>query len=161
MQLIAAEIMSDDGFMDTFLNDARTQLIWSYRLCVSKLEEMVVPYVPATAGLFVYVDFSSLLPQQTFEGERAFAALIQNVARIVMTPGESQRDCKPGMFRLCYAWVTFDVLKIAMERLSYMVLQIRRHSWQGIDGMDWGDEVIKVSKRMGIYIYMRLGYEHL
>jgi len=143
MQLIAAEIMSDDEFIDAFLEDAQSQLRWSYKLCTSKLEEMVVPYIPAEAGLFVYVDFSSFLPERTFEGEEKFAALVQDVARVVMTPGQSQRDCKPGMFRLCYAWVTSDVLEIAMERLSFLVLQIRRHSWDDLIAASWRDEVIK------------------
>jgi 1-aminocyclopropane-1-carboxylate synthase len=144
MQLIAAEILSDDEFIDAFLEDARSQLSFSYRLCTSKLEEMVVPYVPAEAGIFVYVDFSSLLPSQSFEGEDEFATLIQDVARIVLTPGRSQRDCKPGMFRLCYAWVTSDVLQLAMERLSYTVLQIRRHGWEDLMINSWQDEVTKV-----------------
>lgn len=143
MQLIAAEIMSDDEFIDAFLEDARSQLTWSYKLCISKLEEMVVPYVPAEAGLFVYVDFSALLPEPTFEGEAKFAALVQDVARVVMTPGQSQQDCKPGMFRLCYTWVTYDVLEIAMERLSYLVLQIRRHSWEDLSTAYWRNEVVK------------------
>jgi hypothetical protein len=145
MQLIAAEIMSDDEFIDAFLEDARSQLTWSYKLCISKLEEMVVPYVPAEAGLFVYVDFSALLPEPTFEGEAKFAALVQDVARVVMTPGQSQQDCKPGMFRLCYTWVTYDVLEIAMERLSYLVLQIRRHNWEDLSTAYWRNEVVKVS----------------
>ncbi len=152
MQLIAAEIMSDDEFIDAFLEDARSQLKWSYKLCTSKLEEMVVPYVPAEAGLFVYVDFSSFLPEPTFEGEEKFAALIQDVARVVMTPGRSQRDCKPGMFRLCYTWVTSDVLEIAMERLSFLILQIRRHSWDDLVTASWKDEVIKVGPTVPVDI---------
>jgi aspartate/methionine/tyrosine aminotransferase len=101
MQLIAAEILSDDIFIDSFLEEARYQLSKSYRLCIQKLEEMVVPYVSAEAGIFIYVDFSSLIPEPTFEGEEKFANLVHDIARIVMTPGRSQRDNKPGMFRLC------------------------------------------------------------
>jgi len=150
MQLIAAEIMSDDDFIDAFLEDGRSQLMMSYKLCTSKLEEMVVPYVEAQAGLFVYVDFSSLLPEPTFKGEELLANLFQEVARVVMTPGQSQRDCKPGMFRLCYAWVTFDVLVLAMERLSYLVLQIRRKSWDDLTNGtgNWKNEVIKCGTQL-------------
>ena len=145
MQLIAAEILTDDEFIDSFLEDARHLLTLSYALCVNKLEEMVVPFIPAEAGCFVYVDFSSLLPSQSFDGEEKFADLIQDVARIVMTPGRSQRDCKPGMFRVCYAWVGVDILQIAMERLSFIVLQIRRHGWEDLMIDCWQDEAIKVS----------------
>jgi Aspartate/tyrosine/aromatic aminotransferase len=144
MQMIVADILLDDMFVDAFLEQSRSQLLSSYFICTHKLEEMVIPYIPAEAGLFVYVDFSSLIPEQTFEGEMKFASLIQKVARIVMTPGHSQKDCKPGMFRLCYAWVSPQVLTIAMERLSYIILQIRRNrSWDDLVAGNWKNEVTK------------------
>lgn len=144
MQMIVADILLDDMFVDAFLEQSRGQLLSSYYICTHKLEEMVIPFIPAEAGLFVYVDFSSLIPEQTFEGEMKFASLIQKVARIVMTPGHSQKDCKPGMFRLCYAWVSPQVLTIAMERLSYIILQIRRNrSWDDLVAGNWKNEVTK------------------
>ncbi len=143
MQMIVAEMLIDDEFVDSFLEESRRRLVSSYIICVHKLNEMVVPHVHAEAGIFVYVDFSSLLPEQTFEGEARFAALIEEVACVVMTPGYSQRDCKPGMFRLCYSWVSPEVLRIAMERLSYVVLQIRRHRWDDLHVESWRDEATK------------------
>jgi hypothetical protein len=53
-------------------------------------------------------------------------------AKIVMTPGESQREMKPGMYRICYAWVSPDVLSIGMERLSRLVAKLRRMDWDDI-----------------------------
>lgn len=53
--------------------------------------------------------------------------------RIVLTPGESQRDTTPGMFRICYAWVSPEVLEIAMERLSRLVVKIRRMDWDDLN----------------------------
>lgn len=143
MQMIVSDMLTDDEFLDSFLEESRCRLLSSYNICVQKLNEMVVPFVHAKAGIFVYVDFSYLLPEQTFEGEAKFAALIEDVAKIVMTPGRSQRDCKPGMFRLCYSWVSPKVLEIAMERLSYVVLQIRRNNWDDLLTGSWRKEVTK------------------
>jgi len=143
MQMITAELLKDDDFVDSFLLDARAQLNWSYTICTRKLEEMVIPYVPAEAGLFVYADFSSVLPEQTFDGEARFASFMQDVARVVMTPGQSQRDRKPGMFRICYTWVSPGVLEIAMERLSCVVAKIRRYHWDNLDSIIL-DDVAKV-----------------
>jgi len=143
MQMITAELLKDDDFVDSFLLDARAQLNWSYTICTRKLEEMVIPYVPAEAGLFVYADFSSVLPEQTFDGEARFASFMQDVARVVMTPGQSQRDRKPGMFRICYSWVSPGVLEIAMERLSCVVAKIRRYHWDNLDSIIL-DDVAKV-----------------
>ena len=143
IQMIMSDLLLDDEFVDSFLEESRLKLWQSYHICRQKLEEMVIPYVKSNAGLFIYVDFSSLLPEQTFEGEAKFATLIESVGRIVMTPGASQRDCKPGMFRICYAWVSPALLEIAMERLSYIVLQIRRHEWGDLLLGNWTKEVTK------------------
>jgi 1-aminocyclopropane-1-carboxylate synthase len=129
MQYLVAELLTDDPFVDSFLDESRRRLLTSYRICTIKLEEMVLPYVHPEAGLFVYVDFSSLLPEKTFEWERKLVDLMFQYARVVLTPGESQRDPKPGMFRICFAWVSPVVLGMAMERLSRLVAKIRRFDW--------------------------------
>ncbi len=131
IQYMVAELLTDDVFVTNFLEQARERIVHSYRICTAKLDEMVLPYVPAEAGLFVYVDFSSLLPEQTSEWEETLSDLIFEQARIVLTPGTNQRDPKPGMFRICYTWVSPDVLSTAMERLSKLVAKLRR--------LDWGD----------------------
>ena len=127
MQLILAEILTDDDFLDGFLDDCRATLLWSHAICVQKLEEMVVPYEShAEAGLFLYIDLSALLPEQSWEGERRLARLIEQAARVVLAPGEHMYEKRPGHFRICYSWVTPEVLEIAMERLSFIVKKIRR-----------------------------------
>jgi 1-aminocyclopropane-1-carboxylate synthase len=120
-------------FLDRFLDESRHRTVISYHICISKLQEMVVPFVPATAGMFVYVDFSALLPEKTFEGEKKLCDLMFEYARIVLTPGESQRDPRPGMFRICYAWVAPVVLAISMERLSRLVAKIRKLDWSDLN----------------------------
>ena len=151
MQMVLAEILTDDNFLDGFLDDCRATLLWSHAICVQKLEEMVVPFVDAVAGISVYVDLSSLLPEQSWEGERRLARLIEQAARVVLTPGESMNEQEPGHFRLCYACVTPEVLEIAMERLSFLVKKIRRH---GVDGLASDAkslaEVTKAGMLMGI-----------
>jgi aspartate/methionine/tyrosine aminotransferase len=131
IQMVVAELLTDDEFVDSYLDISRDRLRECYHICICKLEEMVLPFIPAEAGMFVYVDFSSLLPQKTMEWEGKLSQLIMDHARMVLTPGESQRDRSPGMFRICYAWNSPQVLEIGMERLSRLVGKIRR--------MDWGD----------------------
>ena len=152
MQLILAEILTDDDFLDGFLDDCRATLLWSHAICVQKLEEMVVPYEShAEAGLFLYIDLSALLPEQSWEGERRLARLIEQAARVVLAPGEHMYEKRPGHFRICYSWVTPEVLEIAMERLSFIVKKIRRH---GVDGLASNAkslaEVTKAGMLMGI-----------
>ena len=133
IQYMISEILTDDQFIDSFLEESRNRLVYSYQICAAKLEEMVVPYVHAEAGMFVYIDLSSLLPEKTFEGEERLSDVMFKYARVVLTPGESQRDKKPGMFRICYAWVSVEILQIAMERLSRLVAKIRRMDWDDLN----------------------------
>lgn len=133
IQMITAEILTDDHFVDTFLDASRDRLQQSYAICVAKLEEMVIPYVSAQAGLFVYVDFGSLLPRKDFEGEAMLRDLMFEHARLVLTPGESQRDGRPGWFRICYSWTSPEILGIAMERLSRLVVKIRKMDWSDLN----------------------------
>lgn len=133
IQYVVSELLTDDSFVDHFLEESTNRLRKSYELCVLKLEEMVVPFVPAEAGLFVYVDFSSLLPEKTFEWEQKLSQLMFQYARIVLTPGETQQERTPGMFRICYAWVSPEVLEIAMERLSRLIGKVRRMDWSDLN----------------------------
>lgn len=133
IQMITAELLTDDIFVDNFLDAARERLFFSYSICVKKLEEMVLPYVHAKAGLYIYVNFSALIPTKDFKGEAELHELFTNYARVVLTPGESQRDNRPGHFRICYAWVAPEVLSVAMERLSRLVAKIRKIDWSDLN----------------------------
>jgi 1-aminocyclopropane-1-carboxylate synthase len=133
IQYLVSELWTDDQFLDHFLDESRHRILISYHICIAKLQEMVVPFVPASAGIFVYVDFSSLLPEKTYEGEQKLCKLMFEYARIVLTPGESQRDPRPGMFRICYAWVAPAVLAISMERMSRLVAKIRKLDWSDLN----------------------------
>lgn len=127
MQMIISEILLDDHWVYDFLHQAREKIRHSYELCTRMLDEMVVPYFHASAGIFVYADFSSLLPEPTAEGEAKFASLLLDAARIIMTPGTAQHDQKPGMFRICYCFVSPELLTMAMQRLDNIIVKIRTH----------------------------------
>lgn len=142
MQLIAAEILTDNAFVDSFLATSREQLSLACKICVDKLNEMVVPQIIPEAGMFVYADFSSLLPSQTPEGEERFAALVQDAARVVMTPGQSMRDPRVGWFRICVAYSDLKVLRIALERLSKLILKIKGQGWENISADSIRDQIL-------------------
>lgn len=132
IQYLVSELLTDDVFVDNFLDESRRRLVYNYSICTRKLDEMVLPFIPAEAGMFVYVDFSSLLPEKTFEWEEKLSELMFQ-ARLVLAPGESQHDTTPGMFRICYAWVSPEILEIAMERMSRLVAKLRRMEWSDIN----------------------------
>ena len=57
MQMIVAETLTDNEFVDNFLDRSREELVRAYKICTEKLDEMLVPYVVPEAGMFVYADF--------------------------------------------------------------------------------------------------------
>jgi 1-aminocyclopropane-1-carboxylate synthase len=125
IQMTMSELLTDDDFVDLYLDESRARLNQSYIICIEKIEEMVLPFVPAEAGQFIYMDLSSLLPEKTFEWERRLCQLFVDYARLILTPGECQRERMPGMIRLCYAWVTPDVLKVSQrerENIQFSLL---------------------------------------
>jgi len=132
IQMILSKLLTDDNFIDGFLKISRKKLGYSYDIATQKLRDMNIPFVAVSAGIFVYCDFSSYLPEASSEGESKLAGLIQDVARIVMTPGQSQRDHRPGMFRICYAWVSPEVLITAMTRLEYVLNKLKEYGWEGV-----------------------------
>lgn len=132
MQAMTADMLNDEAFIDKFLDESRGRLLASYQVCVKTMEELELPFIPAKAGLFIYVDLSSLLPSNTFEAERELCDVLMNQARMVLTPGESQREKYPGQFRICYAWISPEVLQIAMERLKKLVHKIRQTEWSDL-----------------------------
>ena len=143
MQMMIAEILSDDDFVDSFLQYSSSALLKSYTLCTRKLNEMEIPFVAPEAGMFVYCDFSGLLPSPpTFEGEARLMKLMADVAHIVMTPGESQHDSKPGMFRICYAWNSLEILEVAMTRIKLLKELILKEGWSGLDEKKFSIDVL-------------------
>jgi aspartate/methionine/tyrosine aminotransferase len=133
IQYLVSELLTDDAYVENLLDESRDRLVQSYTICTRKIEEMVLPFIPAEAGMFIYVDFSSILPSKTFEWEQKLSELLFQI-RVVLTPGESQRDSSPGMFRICYAFVKEEALEVALERMSRLVSKIRRMEWDDING---------------------------
>jgi aspartate/methionine/tyrosine aminotransferase len=141
IQYLVAELLTDDAFVASFLETSRRRLAGSYQICAKKLDEMVIPHFLATAGVFVYADFSSLMPASVragtckaqYEWEDEFGHMLFRHARLVLTPGSVQHDPQPGRFRICYGWVSEEVLQIAMERLSRFVAKVRRLDWEDLN----------------------------
>jgi aspartate/methionine/tyrosine aminotransferase len=131
MQLILADLLNDKTFVQDFLTTSRQRLKQSYQICTQVLKELQIPHVTASAGMFVYIDLSEFC--STVQEEATFGQLLMKRARMVMTPGTTQHDPLPGRFRICYAYVSVDVLREGMGRLKKVVTIIRQQGGLG----DW------------------------
>lgn len=102
-QAVLRELLADTAWTDAFLTESRARLGTAYRRTTEALDAAGIPYLPATAGLFVYLDLRSFLPEPTFEAERALSDRIFTEARVHLTPGAAFHTPLPGHFRLCFA----------------------------------------------------------
>eukprot|EP00884_Botryococcus_braunii_P001068 jgi/Botrbrau1/10962/Bobra.0383s0016.1 len=114
---LVANMLADDNFVAEFLTQMRDRLAASYNALTGALREMEIPHTPASAGIFVWVDLRSFLPEATWEGERAlWEALIEDCGLLV-TPGKACHAASPGFFRFCYAAVPLGAVGEAAQRL--------------------------------------------
>jgi aspartate/methionine/tyrosine aminotransferase len=85
------------------------------------LDQYTIPYLPAQAGLFVWIDLSQFLPvtkASPADRERAlYLELVQEFG-ILLTPGNSMRNERPGFFRCVFTAASDDEFAIALQRIE-------------------------------------------
>jgi len=76
------------------------------------------PQVRPNAGMFVYFNLQHLLPQSpTFADEQRLWSHIYEAAKVVLTPGNDCASREAGWFRMCFAAVDSDTLRVGIRRV--------------------------------------------
>lgn len=116
-QLALQAVIEDEAFVDEFVAINASRLLNSYGILKAGLSALNVHVLPAHGAIFAFADFSTHLPQQTFEAE---LALFHHMRKhgVLLTPGDSCHCPRPGFFRVCYAFVTVLALEEAFKRLK-------------------------------------------
>ena len=117
-QWLLSEVLSDSTYMDRYVARNRERLTASYALVVGYLRRYEIPYVPSRGSLFVWIDLSELLDDDSREAELALWEGIFRSTGVLLTPGVGFGHAKNGLFRLVHACVSPDVLRTAMARLG-------------------------------------------
>ena len=133
-QAMVAALLSDEAFVDAYLAENSRELAESRDACAAVLDRLRLPYLRPRYGMFLWCDFSSLLPliigdgkrraysrDALFEAEAALYDALLNELRVVLTPGASQHAPEPGFFRICFAFVERDVLLVALAKFEAWV----------------------------------------
>jgi len=84
------------------------------------LDQYQIPYLRPTAGLFLWMDLSQFLPVggTPSQRERALYLELVNEFGLLLTPGDSMRNERPGFFRCVFTAASEDEFAIALERLQ-------------------------------------------
>ena len=116
-QCLMTDILRDQKFVHKFLKKNNKNLRKSYERISSLLEKNGIGFVPADAGMFVWIDCRKYLKKKTWEGEMELWTGLAQDAKVLFTPGKDCHAREPGYFRICFAWMPEEALTEAMERV--------------------------------------------
>lgn len=111
---------SSELWTTAFRRENHKRLNERYAALTAVLEKHKVPYLPAEAGLFVWIDLSQFLPPNGSPAmrERAlYLALVQEFG-LLLTPGNSMHNERPGFFRCVFTAASDDEFAIALQRIQ-------------------------------------------
>ncbi|KAL7813320.1 1-aminocyclopropane-1-carboxylate synthase [Trichoderma gracile] len=108
-------ILTDEAFLQTYLETLAKRLSAAYEHCIALLKQHSIPYIPAHAGPFIWIDLSEHLSSHSVEAERELAwKMIEN--KVWLATGEAYRSERPGCFRITFA-VDEGELELGIQRV--------------------------------------------
>ncbi|KAF5840409.1 pyridoxal phosphate-dependent transferase [Dunaliella salina] len=117
-QYVVTQALADDAFIDSFIARNRQLLRNSYELLTGAMDKAGIPYTPACAAMFLWIDLGAWLAKPTWEEENLLWEAMMNEAKVLFTPGQACKAARPGFFRVCWAWVPPEALPIAVSRIK-------------------------------------------
>ena len=117
-QHVIAAMLEDEDWVDGLFSINRTRLKQSRDVLVAALKEKQLPHIVPNAGLFIWIDLSNELKEETFEEEKKLWKILFEETHLMLTPGKDAKNKKPGTFRACFAATPFESLKVAIKRIS-------------------------------------------
>jgi len=124
MQFCVAEMLEDERWVDGFLEENSVNLREAHGVLTGILGECPeISVVPSSAGMFIWVDLSRFMKENTWEEEKRLwtTCFEDDQTRLVMTPGRDCRHAAPGCFRMCFAAVKREALVVAARRLVHLL----------------------------------------
>ncbi|XP_068651078.1 1-aminocyclopropane-1-carboxylate synthase-like [Aristolochia californica] len=136
-QHLVASMLSDEEFTDKYLAESARRLAMRHKLFTAGLSQVGISYLKGNAGLFIWMDLRKLLKEPTFEGEMdLWRNIIYNV-KLNVSPGSSFHCAEPGWFRVCFANMDDDTMRVAIHRIwTFMgqtqeaVVPAKKRPWQ-------------------------------
>ncbi|XP_047944402.1 1-aminocyclopropane-1-carboxylate synthase 7-like [Salvia hispanica] len=117
-QQLLATMLSDVEFTQNYIETNRRRLKKRYDMIIDGLGEIGIECLNGNAGLFCWMNLSSLLKEATKEEELELWKLILNEVKLNISPGSSCHCSDPGWFRVCFANMSEQTLQIALARLG-------------------------------------------
>ncbi|CAN4077389.1 unnamed protein product [Withania somnifera] len=91
-----------------------------------ELAQVGITTLKSNAGLFFWMDLRRLLKESTFEGELELWHIIIHEVKLNVSPGCSFHCSEPGWFRVCFANMDDETMRVALRRIRHFVLQANK-----------------------------------
>jgi aspartate/methionine/tyrosine aminotransferase len=124
-QWLLQQVLMDQEFVESYIEANKIRLGLSYHLATEVLQECKIPFAPAEGSLFIWMDMSEFLNENTKEEEEKLWEDIFHSSGVLLTPGEGFGHSKNGIFRLVYTCVTREELEVAMRRIKEFIKRKR------------------------------------
>ncbi|KAG9455309.1 hypothetical protein H6P81_008213 [Aristolochia fimbriata] len=122
-QRLVAAMLSDEDFVDKFLAESARRLGQRYVTFTRGLAPVGISCLRSNAGLFCWMDLRKLLKEATVEAEMGLWRTIIHEVKLNVSPGSSFHCTEPGWFRVCFANMDDETMKVALQRIKTFMFQ--------------------------------------
>ncbi|KAH0655585.1 hypothetical protein KY285_030467 [Solanum tuberosum] len=120
-QQLLASMLSDEKFTENYIKKNRERLRRRYEMMIEGLRSAGIECLRGNAGLFCWMNLSTLLEKPTKECELEVWNTILHEVKLNISPGSSCHCSEPGWFRVCFANMSENTLEIALKRIHHFM----------------------------------------
>ncbi|XP_057762365.1 1-aminocyclopropane-1-carboxylate synthase 7-like [Arachis stenosperma] len=125
-QNLLASMLSNKSFTKSYIKINRERLNKRYQMIIEGLKSAGIECLKGNAGLFCWMNLSPLLEDKTSrKSELELWNAILHEVKLNISPGSSCHCLEPGWFRVCFANMSENTLKIALERICKFMERIK------------------------------------
>lgn len=114
-------LLTDNAWLNEYFESNRRRLRVAYLRFIGILEELGIPYMPADAGFFVWVNLRRWMQGVSREHEMELWRKICD-CKVLLTPASQCFGSQYGYFRVCFAAVDIATCELAWNKISENVL---------------------------------------
>ncbi|KAL0305214.1 UNVERIFIED_CONTAM: 1-aminocyclopropane-1-carboxylate synthase 2 [Sesamum calycinum] len=123
-QYFIARMLSDEEFIDEFLSESAARLGRRHNTFIKGLEKAGIKCLESNGAVYCWMDLRQLLQEPTFEAETSLWKTIINVYKLNVLPGSTFHCKEPGWFRISFASMDDETLRVALERIQIFASEI-------------------------------------
>ncbi len=120
-------VLEDLEFMEDYVLNFQKALTESYVIVTDTLRKIKIPFNPSRGSLFVWMDLSDLLREESEKAEQDLWLSIYQNSGILLTPTDGFGHSQKGLYRMVISSLSHEELKIAMARFESTIVDLRKN----------------------------------